>query len=169
MLEHGAEAYVKSLRRLLAPKLRSNTATVRFRNLGFAVESPVTVDGTAPQRATVGTFARGLVSCFCRAASLLVTRALLGQKPPTVTRHVLKGVSGVIPSGRFTLVLGPPGSGKTSLLKALAGKLARPSAGGDFTGKCAAALRESRSASSKGPSELARARAVDSKVLLFKH
>lgn len=36
---------------------------------------------------------------------------------------VLDGCSGVLRSGRLTLLLGPPASGKTTLLKALAGKL----------------------------------------------
>lgn len=42
------------------------------------------------------------------------------------TKHhltILKGVTGVLKPGRLTLLLGPPGSGKTSLLKALAGLL----------------------------------------------
>ncbi len=37
--------------------------------------------------------------------------------------QVLDGCSGVLRPGRLTLLLGPPASGKTSLLKALAGKL----------------------------------------------
>ncbi len=37
--------------------------------------------------------------------------------------QVLDGCSGVLKPGRLTLLLGPPASGKTSLLKALAGKL----------------------------------------------
>ena len=36
---------------------------------------------------------------------------------------ILSDLSGTIPPGRICLLLGPPGSGKTSLLEALAGKL----------------------------------------------
>lgn len=36
---------------------------------------------------------------------------------------ILDNVSGVIPPRRLTLLLGPPSAGKTTLLKALAGKL----------------------------------------------
>jgi ABC-type multidrug transport system ATPase subunit len=36
---------------------------------------------------------------------------------------VLAGCSGTLRPGRLTLLLGPPASGKTTLLKALAGKL----------------------------------------------
>lgn len=36
---------------------------------------------------------------------------------------ILKGLTGTIKPGRLTLLLGPPSSGKTTLLKALSGKL----------------------------------------------
>ena len=36
---------------------------------------------------------------------------------------ILKGVSGVVRPSRLTLLLGPPGGGRSTLLKALAGRL----------------------------------------------
>jgi ABC-type multidrug transport system ATPase subunit len=42
---------------------------------------------------------------------------------------ILKGLNGSIEPGRLTLLLGPPSSGKTTLLKALSGKLRK---GGDL-------------------------------------
>ena len=46
---------------------------------------------------------------------------LLPQNKQRLT--VLAGCSGTLRPGRLTLLLGPPASGKTTLLKALAGKL----------------------------------------------
>ncbi|MCO5588731.1 hypothetical protein L7F22_042690 [Adiantum nelumboides] len=44
-------------------------------------------------------------------------------RPKRRVLHILKDVSGIIKPSRLTLLLGPPSSGKTSLLLALAGKL----------------------------------------------
>ncbi|XP_057454235.1 pleiotropic drug resistance protein 1-like [Lotus japonicus] len=60
-------------------------------------------------------FAKNLVESFFTSLHILSTKK----------RHVtiLKDVSGIIKPGRMTLILGPPGSGKTSLLLAMSGKL----------------------------------------------
>ncbi|KAA3459598.1 pleiotropic drug resistance protein 1-like isoform X1 [Gossypium australe] len=53
--------------------------------------------------------------------SLLVEMGILSSRKKKLT--ILKDVSGIIKPGRMTLLLGPPSSGKTTLLLALAGKL----------------------------------------------
>jgi translation initiation factor RLI1 len=52
---------------------------------------------------------------------LLTSAGLLKSHKHHLT--ILKGVTGVLKPGRLTLLLGPPSSGKSTLLKALAGLL----------------------------------------------
>eukprot|EP00808_Paulinella_micropora_P029532 g1232.t1 len=47
----------------------------------------------------------------------------LFQKQQVEEKVILKNISGVFKPGTMTLVLGAPGSGKTSFLKAIAGRL----------------------------------------------
>ena len=60
---------------------------------------------------------------------------------PSTKRRItiLHPMSGVLKPGRLTLLLGPPSSGKTTLLKALSGKLPSQQ-GGDLQARRAAAL-----------------------------
>ncbi|XP_031741892.1 pleiotropic drug resistance protein 3 isoform X2 [Cucumis sativus] len=48
---------------------------------------------------------------------------LCGSKSHEAKTNIVEDVSGVIKPGRLTLLLGPPGCGKTTLLKALSGNL----------------------------------------------
>ncbi|KAJ8576859.1 hypothetical protein ON010_g2349 [Phytophthora cinnamomi] len=52
----------------------------------------------------------------------------LGAKKHVVKKHILKGVSGVLKQGTVTLLLGQPGSGKSSLLKVLSGRFPKAKA-----------------------------------------
>ncbi|XP_038905329.1 ABC transporter G family member 34-like [Benincasa hispida] len=84
---------------------------VRFENL--SVEGDVHVGSRAlPSllNVTLNTF-----------ESLLGLIGLVPSKKRKI--HILKGVEGIIKPSRMTLLLGPPSSGKTTLLLALAGKV----------------------------------------------
>jgi energy-coupling factor transporter ATP-binding protein EcfA2 len=48
---------------------------------------------------------------------------VLRRKTHGTKLTILDGLSGVLRPGRYTLLLGPPGAGKSVLLKALAGKV----------------------------------------------
>ncbi|OEL19703.1 ABC transporter G family member 41 [Dichanthelium oligosanthes] len=56
-------------------------------------------------------------------SNLSAVSSMLGFNRQHARIRILNGVSGVVKPSRLTLLLGPPGCGKTTLLKALAGKL----------------------------------------------
>lgn len=49
--------------------------------------------------------------------------SMLGFRRHHARIRILNGVSGIVKPSQLTLLLGPPGCGKTTLLKALSGKL----------------------------------------------
>ncbi|KAF7030619.1 hypothetical protein CFC21_042129 [Triticum aestivum] len=110
--EEDNERFLKKLRaRIDRAGIVIPTAEVRFRNL--TVEAECHVGSRA-----LPTLAN---------ATLDTVDAMLGlagvSLAKTKTLHILKDVSGVVRPSRMTLLLGPPSSGKTTLLLALAGKL----------------------------------------------
>ncbi|KAL2317497.1 hypothetical protein Fmac_031373 [Flemingia macrophylla] len=84
---------------------------VRYKNLN------VTADVQVGSRAlpTLINYTRDITE------SILTTLRIF--RPKRHSLAILKDVSGVIKPGRMTLLLGPPGAGKTTFLMALAGKL----------------------------------------------
>ncbi|KAK1929172.1 ABC transporter G family member 31 [Phytophthora citrophthora] len=81
-----------------------------FRDLHVAARLPLARPGSeGPQVPTIWTQVKqGVMKCF--------------SNEETAEKEILKGVTGVFKPTRITLVLGQPGSGKSSLLKILSGR-----------------------------------------------
>nr|XP_017241624.1 PREDICTED: pleiotropic drug resistance protein 3-like isoform X1 [Daucus carota subsp. sativus] len=91
--------------------LKLPTVEVRYNNLHVEAECEVVHGKPLP------TIWNSLQSMF------FYTAKLAGLKSTKATINIINEVSGIIKPGRMTLLLGPPGCGKTSLLKALSGNL----------------------------------------------
>ncbi|KAF1323753.1 Abc transporter g family member 31, partial [Globisporangium splendens] len=90
---------------------------VRFRDLRIAAKVPqITSTSTTKGKPEVPTLwthvKRGLSKCMCCCST----------GPSFADKVILRGISGVFKPGRLTLVLGQPGSGKSSLMKILSGR-----------------------------------------------
>ncbi|KAH9779207.1 hypothetical protein WN944_014373 [Citrus x changshan-huyou] len=86
------------------------TVEVRYKNLGVEAECEVVHGKPLP---TLWNTTKSALSGFT---------SLFGSKQEAKIK-ILKDVNGIIKPGRMTLLLGPPGCGKTTLLSALSGKL----------------------------------------------
>lgn len=115
LLEAADEDHAKFLRRLReridSVGIETPKIEVRYENL--SVEGDVYVG----DRALPSLYNATLNSI----ASTLQMIGLIPSKKRNV--KILQSISGIIKPSRMTLLLGPPGAGKTSLLLALAGKL----------------------------------------------
>nr|CAB3478166.1 unnamed protein product [Digitaria exilis] len=110
--EEDNERFLKKLRaRIDRAGIQIPTVEVRFRNLNVEAECHV---GTRALPTLTNT-AMDVAESMLRLVGVSV-----GKRRPL---HILKDVSGVVRPSRMTLLLGPPSSGKTTLLLALAGKL----------------------------------------------
>lgn len=133
MLEVGIEKHLEMIRRALFDNEDDMVGiTITYQDVNYdAHESGGSNDEGA---ATVGTallhVAKGLTKPF---RMLCEGR---GKGEPRV-KNILSDISGVLKPGRFTLLLGPPGSGKTSFFKALTGRIQAKSGktGTSFSGK----------------------------------
>eukprot|EP00644_Phytophthora_capsici_P006464 jgi/Phyca11/20570/fgenesh1_pg.PHYCAscaffold_66_\ len=106
MLNGGLERFYKKYDHLSRKvNIQLPTPEVRFENLSFTVQVPA----SAEDHGTVGSHLRGIFTPW--------------KKPAMVTKHALHPMSGIIKPGTLTLVLANPGAGKSTFLKALAGKL----------------------------------------------
>ncbi|CCI10243.1 unnamed protein product [Albugo candida] len=108
MLSGGLERFYKKYNHLSNKiNLQLPTPEVRFENLSFSVQVPLPSQGGG--KSTVGSHLRRLLVPW--------------QKPQTVQKEVLHPMTGIIKPGSMTLVLANPGAGKSTFLKALAGKV----------------------------------------------
>ena len=95
---------------------------VRYTDLDYSIKQSATT-GNA-KIATVGSTISGIVSFPFHAASKKCARASPATSGPAETLFpILSGVSGVLRPGTLTLLLAPPGHGKSSLMKALTQQL----------------------------------------------
>ncbi|TMW67499.1 hypothetical protein Poli38472_011119 [Pythium oligandrum] len=83
---------------------------VRFRNLSLSTQVAVDSEGKSHGIPTVASSFKQALQHF------------IPGKKHKATKHILKDISGVFKPGTMTLVLGQPGSGKSSLLKVLSGR-----------------------------------------------
>ncbi|GAB9471867.1 Atp-binding protein [Globisporangium polare] len=108
MLSGGLERFYKKYNHLSRKiNLQLPTPEVRFENLSFSVEVPL--PKKASDQGTVGSYLEKVLTPW--------------RKQPTVNKDVLHPMSGIIKPGSMTLILANPGAGKSTFLKALAGKL----------------------------------------------
>ncbi|KAL8105525.1 hypothetical protein AgCh_029351 [Apium graveolens] len=108
--EDNARLLLKMKQRMDRVGLTLPAVEVRFRNVN--VEAKCEVVHGKPLPTLWNTF-----------KSIFSVVRLSWCKSQVARVHIIKGVSGTIRPSRMTLLLGPPGCGKTTLLKALAGKL----------------------------------------------
>lgn len=85
------------------------------KKIGVSFEG-LTVSGTGGGRAYVTTFPEELAFMFGK-GFLDLARGMFGKKPEV--KHIIQGFSGVVKPGEMLLVLGRPGSGTSTFLRAL--------------------------------------------------
>ncbi|CAH0493288.1 unnamed protein product [Peronospora farinosa] len=118
MLDGGLERFYKKYDHLShKASLQLPTPEVSFQNLSFTIQVPASVE----DHGTVGSYLRDIFTPW--------------KRPPLVPKHALHPMTGIIKPGTLTLVLANPGAGKSTFLKALAGKLqdsSKTKLGGDI-------------------------------------
>ncbi|CAM6087925.1 unnamed protein product [Calypogeia fissa] len=107
ILKDGIVDYLRDVAKLTPPIPQQ---VVRFYDINYSTK-------VSPQPPGFATFGAKLFNCFFG----LFAAPFRKKETP---RHldILKDISGYIMPGSMTLLLGPPGSGKSSLLKVLAGR-----------------------------------------------
>ncbi|KAK8551179.1 hypothetical protein V6N12_039836 [Hibiscus sabdariffa] len=109
--EDNEKLLLKLRHRINTVGIQLPTIEVRYENLNIEAEAFVGTNA-------LPSFLNFITSIF---EGLLINLGVLSSRKKKLT--ILKDISGIIKPGRMTLLLGPPSSGKTTLLLALAGKL----------------------------------------------
>ncbi|XP_058759198.1 ABC transporter G family member 35-like [Vicia villosa] len=110
--EEDNEKYLQKFRnRIDKVGIKLPTVEVRFENLSIEADSYV----GSRALPTLPNVTLNMLESSLRIFGISATK--------TTKLNILKNVSGIIKPSRMTLLLGPPSSGKTTLLLALAGKL----------------------------------------------
>ncbi|TMW67510.1 hypothetical protein Poli38472_011130 [Pythium oligandrum] len=111
LMQHGSEALHEhvSTRIEAAMGQAMPQMEVRFKNLSISADLMVSSEKKTHE---LPTLANEFKKTFRR----------FSAKKHKVTKHILKDVNGVFKPGSVTLILGQPGSGKSSLMKILAGR-----------------------------------------------
>ena len=99
--------YIRYLRVLQASWKDAPTVDLTFSHLSYVVKVPA-------DETSIPSIGKAFLDFFKR---------ITCQLPPPVPLAVFDDCSGSIPHGQMTLVLAPPGAGKSQFLKALAGRL----------------------------------------------
>ncbi|XVF34334.1 hypothetical protein REPUB_Repub18cG0050800 [Reevesia pubescens] len=106
----------KTRKRLDRVGVKLPTVEVRYRNLCVEAEC----DDHVIHGKRLPTLWNSLQTIFSYPAV-----KLFGSRSHQAKISIINNISGIIKPGRMTLLLGPPGCGKTSLLKALSGNLSK--------------------------------------------
>ncbi|TMW67509.1 hypothetical protein Poli38472_011129 [Pythium oligandrum] len=111
MMKHGAEALHEHLSERIETAMGKALPQmeVRYKNLSIAVDFTVTSDDYTQELPTLVNALKKMVPGS-------------SKKKHIVTKTILHHMDGVFKPGSMTLVLGQPGSGKSSLMKILSGR-----------------------------------------------
>ncbi|KAG2890843.1 ABC transporter G family member 37 [Phytophthora cactorum] len=110
LMEQGVTALLEHIASTVLPALGQPKMEIRFRNVSICADIVV------KDKTNLKTEPPTLVNVT------KTSLAKMAAKTHIVKKNILRNVSGVLKPGTMTLVLGQPGSGKSSLLKVLSGR-----------------------------------------------